>query len=111
MKLWEGQQGSSWLSLLSTVLSTVTLLVQELDTQQPQHVEFWEALRLIADLELAEAIKQDKLDWARLRGENIPAEYRTQRTGVHEAVDKDIQHMLAGMAVKGDYLYDLQNCC
>ena len=71
-------------------------MLQELDTQEPQHVEFWEALRLIADLELADAIKQDKLDWARLRGEDVPAEYRSQRVGVHEAVDTDIQHMLAG---------------
>ena len=73
-------------------------------------MEFWEALRLIADLELAEATKQDKLDWARLRGEKIPAEYRTQRSGVHEAVDKDIQHMLAGIAVSGCAVYDL-HCC
>lgn len=71
--------------------------LQELDTQEPQHVDFWDALRLIADLELAEAIKQDKLDWARLRNESIPAEYRSQRAGMHQAVDKDIQHMLAGM--------------
>ena len=70
--------------------------VQELDGQDPMHKEFWEALTVIAEVELQEAVKQDELDWARLRGEPIPAKYTVKEAGLHEAVDSDVQMMLAG---------------
>ena len=70
--------------------------VQELDSQDPMHKEFWDALMVIAEVELQEAVKQDELDWARLRGESIPAKYTVKEAGLHEAVDSDVQMMLAG---------------
>ena len=60
------------------------------------HKEFWDALMVIAEVELQEAVKQDELDWARLRGEPIPAKYTVKEAGLHEAVDADVQMMLAG---------------
>lgn len=60
------------------------------------HKEFWDALLVIAEVELQEAVKQDELDWARLRGEAIPAKYTVKEAGLHEAVDSDVQMMLAG---------------
>ena len=60
------------------------------------HKEFWDALMVIAEVELQEAVKQDELDWARLRGEPIPAKYAVKEAGLHEAVDSDVQMMLAG---------------
>ena len=71
-------------------------LSQELDSQDPMHKEFWDALMVIAEVELQEAVKQDELDWARLRGEAIPAKYSVKEAGLHEAVDSDVQMMLAG---------------
>lgn len=68
-----------------------------MDTHQPTHVEFWEALRVIGDLELEEAVKQDELDWARLRGEPIPEKYNVREAGLHGAIDSDVQGMLAGI--------------
>ena len=70
--------------------------IQELDSQDPMHKEFWDALMVIAEVELQEAVKQDELDWARLRGEPIPAKYAVKEAGLHEAVDSDVQMMLAG---------------
>lgn len=70
--------------------------MQELDSQDPMHKEFWDALMVIAEVELQEAVKQDELDWARLRGEAIPAKYTVKEAGLHEAVDSDVQMMLAG---------------
>ena len=70
--------------------------MQELDSQDRVHKEFWEALMLIAEIELQEAVKQDELDWARLRGEPIPAKYTIKEAGLHEAIDSDVQMMLAG---------------
>ena len=56
-------------------------------------------MMVIADVELQEAVKQDELDWARLRGEPIPAKYVVKEAGLHEAVDSDVQMMLAGKCV------------
>ncbi len=61
------------------------------------HKEFWDAMMVIAEVEVQEAVKQDELDWARLRGEPIPAKYTIKEAGLHEAVDSDVQMMLAGM--------------
>lgn len=55
-------------------------------------------MMVIAEVELQEAMKQDELDWARLRGEPIPAKYAVKEAGLHTAVDSDVQMMLAGTA-------------
>lgn len=95
-----GSWFTTWLLCVTgTVLHRcVTALchMQELDSQDPMHKEFWEALMVIAEVELQEAVKQDELDWARLRGEPIPAKYTVKEAGLHEAVDSDVQMMLAG---------------
>ncbi|KAI6675727.1 hypothetical protein NL676_003633 [Syzygium grande] len=41
----------------------------DLDTETPTHVEYWKALLVVCDWELAEARKKDALDRARVRGE------------------------------------------
>ncbi len=74
----------------------VSHVVQELDSQDPVHKQFWDAMMVIAEVELQEALKQDELDWARLRGEPIPAKYTIKEAGLHESVDSDVQMMLAG---------------
>ena len=56
-------------------------------------------MMVIAEVELQEAVKQDELDWARLRGEPIPAKYAIKEAGLHEAVDSDVQMMLAGWCI------------
>ena len=74
----------------------VSYVVQELDSQDPVHKQFWDAMMVIAEVELQEALKQDELDWARLRGEPVPAKYTIKEAGLHESVDSDVQMMLAG---------------
>ena len=72
------------------------VVTQELDSQDPVHKEFWGAMMVIAEVELQEAVKQDEVDWARLRGEPLPAKYTIKEPGLHESVDSDVQMMLAG---------------
>ena len=74
------------------------IVTQELDSQDPVHKEFWDAMMVIAEVELQEAVKQDEMDWARLRGEPLPAKYTIKEAGLHESVDSDVQMMLAGMS-------------
>ncbi len=84
-------------ALTAAVMShTVSHVVQELDSQDPVHKQFWDAMMVIAEVELQEALKQDELDWARLRGEPIPAKYTIKEAGLHESIDSDVQMMLAG---------------
>jgi len=68
---------------------------QALDSKDPVHVEFWGALADVAEVEYQEALYQEEVDRARLRGEPEP-EYRGGDAGLHSAVDTDIQMMLAG---------------
>ncbi|DBA94110.1 hypothetical protein WJX77_004695 [Trebouxia sp. C0004] len=77
-------------------LHAAILSMQELDSQDPVHKQFWDAMMVIAEVELQEALKQDELDWARLRGEPVPAKYTIKEAGLHESVDSDVQMMLAG---------------
>ena len=88
-------------------------VLQELDGQDPVHKEFWEALMVIAEVELQEAVKQDELDWARLRGEPKPAKYAIKESGLHEAVDSDVQMMLAGTTPSSciSLGYTMNACC
>lgn len=78
-------------------VTSCIIMSQELDSQDPVHKEFWDAMMVIAEVELQEAVKQDEMDWARLRGEPLPAKYTIKEAGLHESVDSDVQMMLAGM--------------
>ena len=73
------------------------LWVQELDSHNAEHAEYWGALAVVADAELAEAQRQDDADRARMRGEAPPSDARVgAEAGLHGAVDADIHLMLAG---------------
>ena len=72
-------------------------IMQELDSHNAEHAEYWGALALVADAELAEAQRQDDADRARMRGEAPPPDARAgAEAGLHGAVDADIHLMLAG---------------
>ena len=58
--------------------------------------DFWQALMTVCERELQEAVKQDHIDRARLRGEPVPEQYLQREQGLHSHLDKDVQGMLAG---------------
>lgn len=67
---------------------------------EPQHVDFWAAMRTVADHELGEARRQEQIDRARVRGE-APAPHLVQReAGWHASIDADVTVMLAGTPIK-----------
>ncbi|XP_027363637.1 cactin-like isoform X2 [Abrus precatorius] len=68
----------------------------DLDRATPTHVEYWEALLLVCDWELAEARKKDALDRARVRGEEPPAELLAEERGLHYSVEPDVKMLLQG---------------
>ncbi|KAI5395786.1 cactin [Lathyrus oleraceus] len=68
----------------------------DLDRATPTHVEYWEALLLVSDWELAEARKKDALDRARVRGEEPPAEVLAEQRGLHCSVEPDVKKLLQG---------------
>ncbi|CAH8336653.1 unnamed protein product [Eruca vesicaria subsp. sativa] len=59
------------------------------DRATPTRVQYWEALIVVCDWELAEARKRDALDRARVRGEEPPAELLAQERGLHAGVEAD----------------------
>jgi hypothetical protein len=72
---------------------------QALDCKEPEHADFWGALAVVAEAEVAEAARQDEADRARLRGErNVgePDEAPPREAGLNAAVDTDIHLLLAG---------------
>ncbi|KAL2323161.1 hypothetical protein Fmac_027540 [Flemingia macrophylla] len=68
----------------------------DLDRATPTHVEYWEALLLVCDWELAEARKKDAIDRARVRGEEPPAELLAQERGLHYSVEPEVKRLLQG---------------
>ncbi|KAL5135403.1 Cactin [Glycine soja] len=68
----------------------------DLDRATPTHVEYWEALLLVCDWELAEAQRKDALDRARVRGEEPPAELLAEERGLHSSVEPDVKRLLQG---------------
>ncbi|KAI9122246.1 hypothetical protein K1719_006935 [Acacia pycnantha] len=68
----------------------------DLDRETPTHVEYWEALLVVCDWELAEARKKDALDRARVRGEAPPAELLAEGRGLHASVEADVKNLLQG---------------
>ncbi|KAK7245021.1 hypothetical protein RIF29_39851 [Crotalaria pallida] len=68
----------------------------DLDRATPTHVEYWEALLVVGDWELAEALKKDALDRARVRGEEPPSELLAEERGLHSSVESDVKELLQG---------------
>ncbi|AES60667.1 putative cactin, central domain-containing protein [Medicago truncatula] len=68
----------------------------DFDRATPTHVEYWEALLLVSDWELAEARKKDAIDRARVRGEEPPAEVLAEQRGLHNSVEPDVKKLLQG---------------
>ncbi|KAL4179668.1 hypothetical protein AMTRI_Chr13g88420 [Amborella trichopoda] len=68
----------------------------DLDRATPLHIEFWEAMMVVCDWELAEARKRDALDRARVRGEAPPAEVLAEERGLHSSIESDVKSLLDG---------------
>ncbi|CAK9323113.1 unnamed protein product [Citrullus colocynthis] len=68
----------------------------DLDRATPTHIEYWEALLVVCDWELAEARKKDALDRARVRGEEPPAELLAEERGLHSSIETDVKNLLEG---------------
>lgn len=68
----------------------------DLDRATPTHIQYWEALLVVCDWELAEARKKDALDRARVRGEQPPAELLAEERGLHSSIDADVKNLLQG---------------
>nr|XP_018486655.1 PREDICTED: cactin-like [Raphanus sativus] len=66
------------------------------DRATPTRVQYWEALIVVCDWELAEARKRDALGRARVRGEEPPAELLAQERGLHAGVEADVRKLLDG---------------
>ncbi|KAK6943920.1 Cactin, C-terminal [Dillenia turbinata] len=72
----------------------------DLDRATPTHIEFWEALLVVCDWELAEARRKDALDRARVRGEQPPAELLAEERGLHSSIEADVRNVLQGKTYK-----------
>ncbi|CBI30201.3 hypothetical protein VitviT2T_012637 [Vitis vinifera] len=68
----------------------------DMDRATPTHIEYWEALLVVCDWELAEARKKDALDRARVRGEEPPAELLAEERGLHSSIEADVKNLLQG---------------
>ncbi|KAI3746280.1 hypothetical protein L6452_08706 [Arctium lappa] len=68
----------------------------EMDTGTPTHIQYWEALLVVCDWELAEACKKDTLDRARVRGEQPPVELLAEERGLHSSIEADVRNLLDG---------------
>ncbi|KAH7855109.1 hypothetical protein Vadar_021339 [Vaccinium darrowii] len=68
----------------------------DLDRATPTHIEYWEALLMVCDWELAEARKKDALDRARVRGEQPPPELLAEERGLHSNIEADVKTVLQG---------------
>ncbi|KAH9737247.1 Cactin [Citrus sinensis] len=72
----------------------------DLDRATSTHVEYWEALMVVCDWELAEARKKDALDRARVRGEQPPVELLAEERGLHSSIEADVRNLLDGKTHK-----------
>lgn len=72
----------------------------DLDRATQTHVDFWEALLVVCDWELAEGRKKDALDRARVRGEEPPAELLVEQRGLHSSIEADVKSLLQGKTHK-----------
>lgn len=72
------------------------LAVQELDSEDPEHAAWWEALLDVCRDELQGATRQDEADRVKMKGGRQPEARRQREVGVHSAVDAETQALLAG---------------
>jgi hypothetical protein len=63
----------------------------DLDRATPTHTEFWEALMVVCDWELAESRRKDALDRARVRGEEPPAELLAEERGLLSSIESEMR--------------------
>ncbi|VFQ66944.1 unnamed protein product [Cuscuta campestris] len=68
----------------------------DLDRATETHTQYWEALLVVCNWELAEARKRDAMDRARLRGEHLPPEFQAEERGLHPSIEKDVKVELEG---------------
>ncbi|CAH9139210.1 unnamed protein product [Cuscuta epithymum] len=68
----------------------------DLDRATETHTQYWEALLVVCNWELAEARKKDAMDRARLRGEHLPPELRAEERGLHSSIEADVKLILQG---------------
>ncbi|KAK9061296.1 hypothetical protein SSX86_018476 [Deinandra increscens subsp. villosa] len=68
----------------------------DLDRGTPTHIQYWEALVVVCEWELAEARKKETLDRARVRGEAPPAEVVAEERGMHSSIEADVKKLLEG---------------
>ncbi|CAA7409526.1 unnamed protein product [Spirodela intermedia] len=66
----------------------------DLDRATPTHIQFWEAMMLVCNWELAEARKRDAIDRARVRGEKPPPEVLAEERGLHSSIETDARRLL-----------------
>ncbi|CAH9056255.1 unnamed protein product [Cuscuta epithymum] len=68
----------------------------DLDRATETHTQYWEALLVVCNWELAEARKKDAMDRARLRGEHLPPELQAEERGLHSSIEADVKLLLQG---------------
>ncbi|KDP29219.1 hypothetical protein JCGZ_16608 [Jatropha curcas] len=68
----------------------------DMDRATQTHIDYWEALLVVSNWELAEARKKDALDRARVRGEEPPAELLAEERGLHSSIETDVRNLLEG---------------
>ncbi|KAI3935842.1 hypothetical protein MKW92_020650 [Papaver armeniacum] len=72
----------------------------DLDRATPRRIEYWDALLVVCDWELAEARKTDALARARLRGNQPPPELLAEERGIHSSIEEDVKKLLHGKTYK-----------
>ncbi|EFJ19424.1 hypothetical protein SELMODRAFT_177683 [Selaginella moellendorffii] len=72
----------------------------ELDRTTQTHIDFWEAMMVVCDWELAESLKKDGVDKARVRGEEPGQELMADDFGLHKSVDPDVKTLLHNMSYR-----------
>ncbi|KAL5219368.1 hypothetical protein ABZP36_020052 [Zizania latifolia] len=68
----------------------------DLDRESQMNAKYWEALMVVCDWELGEARKRDAFEWARVRGEEPPAEVLVEERGLHASIEGDVKDLLEG---------------
>ncbi|KAI3964381.1 hypothetical protein MKW92_045734 [Papaver armeniacum] len=72
----------------------------DLDRATPRRIEYWDALLVVCDWELAEARKTDALARARVRGNQPPPELLAEERGIHSSIEEDVKKLLHGKTYK-----------
>lgn len=75
---------------------------QELDRYEDAHIQFWDAMAVVSGHELAEAQRQEDVDRARLRGDDVSSSAVQRGTGWHSSIEADVSAMFAGERLPTD---------